>query len=460
MAKIVLIGAGSHSFARYLISDVLSYPELRSCTIMLMDISKEPLDLITAYASKLVEQYGFDTKIESTTNRREALEGADYVVVTIQVGGRRQAARDITEKYGIEDGSNGVFNGLKQIPVILDICHDMEELCPDAWLLEYSNPVPTICWAVNDYTNIKNVGLCHSVQATSYELARYIGVPYKNIKVPEGAYFPHFGHIPQEEFREISYWVAGINHMAWFLEFKWQEKDAYPLLREKFKDPAVYSGLDAHWDGPDVVRAEIFKAFGYFNTEASSIVAHMIPYFFKNNRPELFERFKLVTPKTRDNDIKKLDKTRREQDKIFRDQLNGDIKFPIIRSTEYCATIIHSIETGIPSRINGNVKNNGLISNLSDGCCVEVPCLVDKKGISPCYVGNLPPQLAALNQANINSQELAVRGTVEKDRTKIFQAILLHPYVGAMLTIDEIRQMVGELFQIEKGNIDDFEKAG
>ena len=174
-----------------------------------------------------------------------------------------QADREITAKYGVEDrlilGPGGVFYGLRQIPVILDICHDMEELCPDAWLLNYSNPMAMICWAVNDYTRIKNVGLCHSVQNTSAQLAKYIGVPYD----------------------EISYWVAGINHMAWFLEFKWRGEDAYPLLREKFKDPAVYSGPDAHWDGPDIVRAEIFKAFGYFVTESSCICADYVPYFIR-----------------------------------------------------------------------------------------------------------------------------------------------------------------------------------
>jgi alpha-galactosidase len=450
MAKIVLIGAGSHSFSRHLISDVLSYPELRDSTITLMDIDKEPLDLITTFARILVEQHGFNAQIVSTTNRRQALDGADYVITTFQVGGRMQAAREIAAKYGIEDGWTGplfgVFNGLRQIPVILDICHEMEELCPDAWLLDYSNPVPTICWAVNDYTSIKNVGLCHSVQVTANELARYIGIPYKEVNAPKGAYFPHFGYRPQEEFSEISYLVAGINHMAWFLEFKWRGEDAYPLLREKFKDPAVYSGPHAHWEGPDVVRAEIFKAFGYFNTEASSVVALLVPYFHKKNRPELFERFKLETRKTT---MKEVDKTRREQDNEFRYQLSSGLKFPIVRSVEYCATIIHSIETGTPSRINGNVRNNGLITNLSEGCCVEVPCLVDKKGISPCYVGNLPPQLAALNQANIGAQKLAVKGIVEKDKTKIFQATLLDPLTGAVLTIDETRQMVDELFQAE-----------
>ena len=451
MAKIVLVGAGSHAFSRHLIADIVSYPELRDSTLALVDIDKERLALTTAFAKKLVEQHGFNTQIESTTNRREALDSANYVIVTIQVGGWRWTDLDIALKYGIEDGftgpSFGAFQGLRQIPVILDICHDMEELCPDAWLLEYSNPLPTICWAVNDYTRIKNVGLCHSVQVTSNELARYIGIPYTDVEVPKGAYFPHFGYRPQEEFNEISHWVAGINHMAWFLEFKWRGQDAYPLLREKFKNPAVYSGSDAHWDGPDVVRADIFKAFGYYVTEASSIVAHMVPYFHKKNRPELLDRFKL---KTRKRKTEEADKNWPAQDKEFKQQLSSGMNFPIIRSVEYCATIIHSIETGTPSRINGNVKNDGLITNLSKGCCVEVPCLVDKKGISPCYVGDLPPQLAALNQANISAQELAVRGIVEKDETKILQSILLDPLTGAILTIDETRQMVDEIFQAEK----------
>ena len=425
MAKIVLIGAGSHSFSRHLISDVLWYPELRDSTITLMDIDKEQLDLITDFTKKLVEQHGFNTQIESTTNRRESLDGADYIIVSIQVG-KRQPDREITAKYGVEDvwwtGPDEVFNGLRQIPAILDICHDMEELCPDAWLLNYSNPVPMICWAINDYTRIKNVGLCHSVQSTSNELARYIDVPYD----------------------EISYWVAGINHMAWFLEFKWRGEDAYPLLREKFKDPAVYSKSNAHWAGPDIVRAEIFKTFGYFSTEASFMVATLTPYFRKKDRPELHERYKFDY-----GGFEIGRKKRTKQDEELRQQLRSNHKFPISRSTEYGSSIIHSIETGTPSRIHGNVKNKGLITNLLEGCCVEVPCLVEKHGINPCYVGDLPPQLAALNRPSISAQELMVRGIVEKDKTKIFHSILLDPLTSAILTIDETRQMVDELFKVE-----------
>ncbi|GAH27963.1 unnamed protein product [marine sediment metagenome] len=340
MTKIVIIGAGSHVFSRRLISDVLSYPELRDSTITLMDIDKEPLDLITAFAKKLVAQHGFNTQIESTTNRREALAGADYVVVTIRVGGTRprEVNIGISARYGVNQavgdtiGPGGVFYGLRHVPVMLDICHDMEELCPDAWLINYTNPMAIICWAMNDYTHIKNVGLCHSVQHTSEELARYLGVPYD----------------------ELSYWVAGINHMAWFLELKWHGEDAYPLLRKKFKDPEIYSRPDAHWAGADIVRAGIFKAFGYFNTESSWHMSEYVPYFRKKNRPELIERFGLGG-----DFFEEMAKRRRKQDEEFRQQIRDGQKFLLSHSGEYASIIIHSIETGIPSRINGNVKNNG-----------------------------------------------------------------------------------------------------
>ena len=453
MAKIVLIGAGSHAFSRRLIPDILWYPELRDSTITLMDVNKDALDLMAAFTGKLVEQHGFNTKIEATTNRREALEGADYVIVSIEAGGwqRMLADLEITSRYEAGDGWTGpamLFSALWQIPVLLDVCHDMEELCPDAWLLNYSNPMPMICWAVNDYTRIKNVGLCHSVENTANELARYLGIPYKDLEVPEGAVFNHFGSRPQEEFKEISHWVAGINHMAWFLEFKWRGEDAYPRLRERFKDPAVYSGPDAHWAGPDIVRVELFKTFGYYVTEASWIVANLVPYFYKKDRPDLLERLKINKAPLLRN-LEEAGENRGKEDKELRQQIKNGVKFPIIRSVEYGATIIHSIETGTPSRINGNVKNNGLITNLSEGCCVEVPCLVDKHGISPCYIGDLPPQLAALNQANVSAQELAVKGIMEKDKTKIFYSLLLDPLTSARLTIDETRQMVDELFQVE-----------
>jgi len=400
-----------------------------------MDIAKEPLDLVASFAGKIVKQHGFNTKIEATTNRREALKAADYVIITIQVGGSKtlKIDRDIILKHGVDQGvgdtlgPGGVFYGARHVPVILDICHDMEEFCPNAWLLNYTNPMAIISWAVSNYTRIKNVGLCHSVQSTSAQLAKYMGVPYG----------------------EISYWVAGINHMAWFLELKWRGQDAYPLLREKLKDPMIYSGPEAHWAGPDVVRAEIFKAFGYFVTESSVHMSEYVPYFRK--RPELYEKYKIKYLFTEDW-MQKI----RDDDAEFRRLLSSDEELSLNHSGEYGSIIINAMETGIPARINGNVKNKGLITNLLEGSCVEVPCLVDKRGISPCYIGDLPPQCAALNRTNINVQELAVQGIVEKDKTKIFHSILLDPLTSARLTIDETRQMVDELFQVDAKYMDGF----
>ena len=382
MVKIVIIGAGSHVFSRHLITDILSYPELRDSTISLMDINQERLDLITAFTKRLVKQYRFKTRIESTTDRRVALEGADYVIVSIRVGGLEAYKLDleIPAKYGVIQGigdtigPGGVFYGLRHIPTILDTCYDMEDLCPEAWFINYTNPMAMRCWAINDYANIKSVGLCHSVQGTTAELARYIGAPVD----------------------ELSYWVAGINHMAWFLELKWRGQDAYPILREKFKDPSVYMREDAHWAGADIVRVEIFKAFGYFNTESSQHMSEYVPYFRK--RPELLKRFKLIDPVER---LDRMEKNRIKQDEELKRLIVKGHKFHLERSREYCSYIIHSIETGVPRRINGNVKNSGLITNLPYGCCVEVPCLVDKRGIHPCYVGDLPPQCAALTMDEI-----------------------------------------------------------
>jgi alpha-galactosidase len=434
VAKIVIIGAGSHVFSSRLITDIIACPEIRDCTITLMDIAEEPLERAAAFARKLVEQNRFNTRIEATTDRRLALKNANYVFVAIMVGGGRlgNTDRKITLKHGLDQGDIStqgpcaIFAGLRHLPILLDICHDMEELCPDAWLLNYTDPLPPICWAMNDYTRIKNVGLCHSIQSTSAELARYIGVPYD----------------------EVSYRVAGINHMAWFLEFKWRGEDAYPLLREKFRDPEVYSGPNAAYNGPDIARAELFKAFGYYVTESSKHVSTYVPYFRK--RPEDIERYKQDSGAVYLNRGKIFDTRMKERNDIFEQQMQSNYKFPLVRSDEYGSFIIKAIETGEPICIYGNVKNTGLITNLPEGCCVEVPCLVDKEGIHPCRVGGLPPQVAALNRANVSVQELTVRGIVEKDKTKITQAILVDPLTSAVLAIDEIHRMADELFESNK----------
>lgn len=436
MVKIVIIGAGSHVFARRLITDFLSFPELRDSTITLMDIDPERLGLITTLARRMVEQYGFETKIESTLDRRTALKGADYVVVSIRVGGTAANKLDvmIPAKYGVEQavgdtiGPGGVFYGLRHIPVMLDICRDVEELCPDALLINYTNPMAMICWAVNDHSRVRNVGLCHSVQSTASDLARYIGAPLD----------------------EISYWVAGINHMAWFLDFKWRGRDAYPFLRERLKDPEIYLRPDAHWAGPDAVRVEVFKALGYFPTESSQHLSEYVPYFRK--RPDLFERFRLEVAFS----LKRQEARRAMEEEEVRRWLEGGEVIPLQRSHEYCSHIIHSIETDTPRRVNANVRNTGLITNLQEGCCVEVPCLVDGTGVRPCYVGGLPTQCAALNRTNINVQELGVRAAVERDRSLAFQAILLDPLTSAILTVDEARGMVDEMVEAEARYLPEF----
>ena len=433
MAKIVIIGAGSHVFASRFITDIISYPELRDSTISLMDISKEHLELTTAFARRIVEQNKFNTKIESTIDRRVALDGADYVFITLNVGYNwKEADRAITLKYGLDQGDTatigpcGVFNGVRHVPPIIDICRDMEELCPHAWLMNYTNPMAMISWAVSDYTRVKNVGLCHSVPNTARTLAGYLGVPVS----------------------ELTYRVAGINHFAWFLELKWKGKDAYPLLREKLKDPAVYSGSKGRAGDTDIVRAELFKTFGYYVTESSGHAASYTPYFRK--KPETIKHYGLSTGAKYQNNAKLWQSEDKEKDNHLAELLRNNYKFPVDHSGEFGSIIIHSIETGTPSVIYGDVKNTGLITNLLNGSCVEVPCLVDREGIHPTVIGDLPPQIAALNRTNINVQELAVRGVMEKDKTKLFQSILLDPITSAMLTIDETRAMVDELFAADE----------
>ncbi len=430
MVKIVMIGAGSHVFTANLVGDFLSWPELRDGTITLVDIDEERLELIKAYTQRLVDQNGFETRVEATSDRRKALEGADYVTLSIRVGGLDANRLDIgiPAKYGIYQGigdtvgPGGVFYGLRHIPVILEICRDIEEVCPDALLLNYTNPMAMITWAINDNTRVRNIGLCHSVQSTSKELAAYLGAPLE----------------------EITYRVAGINHMAWFLELEWNGEDAYPLLREKFKDPGIYDRPDAHWAGHDVARVEIFKAFGYFVTESSQHLSEYVPYFRK--RLELLERFRL---NYRLDSFDDFAVRRAKAEEAMKETLERGAEIPLRRTTEYCTYNIHSIETGTPRRVNVNVRNTGLITNLPGGCVVEVPCLVDETGIHPTYVGDLPPQCAALDRTNINVQELGALAAVEKDKELAFQAILLDPLPSALLTIDETRRMVDEMFEAE-----------
>jgi len=421
VTKIAFIGAGSVVFASKLLNDIISHPELCDVTISLMDINTERLELINRLARLTVAKYAPKMKVESTLNRQEALKDAEYVINMIQVGGLEAFEKDIyiplkyhvNQEVGDTIGPGGVFRGLRTIPVLLDICYDMEELCPDALLINYANPMAINCWAINKASKIRNVGLCHSVQGTAMQLANYINVPYE----------------------DVSYWVAGINHQAFFLEFKHKGKDAYPMLRVAMNKREIYN--------KDKVRFEMMKYLGYFITESSHHLGEYVPYF------RTTEERRRIYCKPRWFYLEICKNAWKPHYQRIEKQIRGEEPIRIERSHEYGVDIIHSMETGLPCRINGNVQNTSLITNLPHGSCVEVPCMVDKNGIHPCQVGDLPPQCAALNRTNINVQELAVKAALEKDRTAVLQAVMFDPLTSAMLTPSEIEKMVEEMFNAE-----------
>jgi alpha-galactosidase len=418
MIKIAMIGAGSVVFAQRLMTDILSWPELQDSTISLMDIDSERLELIGALGDRLVREQKLPARIERTNDRRAALDGADYVIVMIQVGGVAAVRPDveIPHRWGVDQavgdtlGPGGIFRGLRTIPVVLDICHDMTELCPDALLINYSNPMAMICRAISASTSIRAIGLCHSVQGTSRQLASYVGVPYE----------------------DVAYWVAGINHQAFFLRFERQGTDLYPLLRQAADNPEIYAR--------DPVRFEVMRHFGYFVTESSKHMSEYVPYFRRTRA--LVERY--APPWGRDYDLY-VARQQRYYESVRR-QAAGEESIPTGRTPEYCSYIIHGIQTNSPLRINANVPNTGLISNLPEGACVEVPCLVDNTGVHPCHVGDLPLQCAALNRTNINVQELVVHAGLTGDRESVYQAVALDPLTAAVLTLDEARELTDELF--------------
>jgi alpha-galactosidase len=421
VAKVTFIGAGSVVFASRLLCDIISHPGLRESTISLMDINAERLGLIDKLARVTVAKYAPKAKVESTLDRRKALKDADYVVIMIQVGGLEAFEKDIhiPLKYGINQevgdtlGPGGVFRGLRTIPVLLDVCRDMEDLCPDALLINYANPMAINCGAINKATKVKNVGLCHSVQGTAMQLASYINVP----------------------FEDVSYWVAGINHQAFFLEYKYKGKDAYPILWEAMKKKEVYDR--------DKVRFEMMKYLGYFITESSHHLGEYVPYFRTTDE----KRKTYCEPRWFYLEI--CQNAWKPHYEHIEKQIRGEEPIEVKRSHEYGVDIIYSTETGTSRRINGNVENTGLITNLPNGSCVEVPCLVDKNGVHPCIVGDLPPQCAALNRTNINVQELAVKAALEKDRAAALQAVMFDPLTSALLAPREIEKMVNEMFKAE-----------
>jgi len=428
MPKITVVGAGSFVFARRLVTDILTWPSLSDSTIALMDINQDRLDTMAALARRMVDQTKTGAEIQSTTDLHEALAEADYVAVAVRVG-QGYPHIEIPLKYGVDQaigdtlGPGGVFYFLSNAPAVVNVALTMKEVCPEALMLNYTNPMVMLSWAVAEAAGIRYVGLCHSVQGTAMDLAGYIGAP----------------------FEEVSYLAAGINHMAWFLKYEWQGRDAYPLLREAMKDPDIYHR--------DMVKWEIMKHFGAFVTESSIHNSEYMPYFRRT--PELTARYtheKMwgvgqtfgLTFKEREAFIQNiLDKLSENNRKLA----YGDDEIEIERSHEYFSHILNAVETNEPYVFNGNVPNTGLIDNLPANSVVEVPIMADGCGLHPCHVGALPPGLAALNRTNLNVQELAVRGYLEKNQELIYQAVQLDPLTAAVLPLPDIRRMVDELFE-------------
>ncbi len=422
MTKIAFIGAGSTIFARRLLVDILTFPDLASAEIWLHDIDAERLATSEIVAHRAAEALGVHPQIHASLDRQAALDGAEYVITMIQVGGYKPATVvdfDIPKRFGLRQtiadtlGIGGIMRGLRTIPVLLDICRDMEKLCPDALLLNYVNPMAMNCWAISRASPIRTVGLCHSVQNTAEELAEDIGIPVS----------------------EIDYLVAGINHMAFYLKLERDRQDLYPLL-----DQVIAEGRVPDWNR---VRYEAYRRLGYFVTESSEHFSEYVPWFIKRDRPDLIEALNIPL----DEYISRCEKQIAGWEALRAQLQEGSRPLETRRSKEYGSLIIHSHQTGQPRVIYGNVPNRGLITNLPDGCCVEVPCLVDKNGIQPTHIGALPPQLAGLIQTNVNVQALTVEAALTGKREHIYHAAMLDPHTAAELDLDQIWQLVDELIQ-------------
>ena len=404
-------------FARRLLQDIMCVPELSDSTVSLMDTHPERLELMGKFARKLAIDTGTNMTIEVTGDRREALAGSNYVLTTIRVGDSFERDIAIPLKYGVDQsvgdtvGPGGVFKALRTAPVLLDICDDIEDVAPDATLLNYTNPMAIACWAIADATDVPTLGLCHSVQHTTADLADYIGAPRDS----------------------VTGWVAGINHLAWFLRFEQDGVDAYPRLFEAMENPEIYSR--------DTVRFEVMRQFGYFVTESTRHMSEYTPYFRTNE--DLIDEFNLDQIR---QDLQR--RTARVDDHYTQllEDANSDKRLTAERSEEYACRIIEAMETGRPTVINANVPNTGLIDNLLDQSCVEVPVLIDKLGFHPMAVGEIPGQLAALSRSNQAVQQMATQAILDGDREAAFHAIALDPLTSAVLSLSEIREMFDEMW--------------
>ncbi|WP_043585792.1 alpha-glucosidase/alpha-galactosidase [Geminisphaera colitermitum] len=424
MAKITLIGAGSVVFAKNLVSDILQFPELSDSTISLMDIDPARLETARVMVERIIRKLGVRARVEATADRRKAIAGAKYVICTIQVGGYKPGTVidfEIPRKYGLLQtigdtlGVGGVFRGLRTIPKILEIARDIAEVgAPGCTFLNYTNPMAMLCMAVDHALDgaVPTVGLCHSVQGTSQQLAGYAGLDYEH----------------------VTYRVAGINHMAFFLDFKYRGQDAYPLLFQLLENPSFHQ---------DKVRFEMMRRLGYFVTESSEHQSEYNPHFIHHGQ-EIIKQFDIPI----DEYLRRCESIIATWKKAEAELIGDDGDIIVNPQThEYGSFIIHSMETNTPRVIYGNVPNRALITNLPHRSCVELPVLVDAQGLQPTHIGDLPPQLAAICRTNINVQELTVAAALTGKREHIYHAVMTDPHAAATLTLDKIWAMCDDLIE-------------
>jgi alpha-galactosidase len=432
MAKIAMIGAGSLVFAKTLMNDFLGTAALAGSEYSLMALTHKRLDKMHGFVERMIRDNGVQARATATTNRRDALAGADYVVVMIQVGGVDVFKIDyeVPMKYGVDNciadtmGPGGVFRALRHIPALLDIAREMREVAPRAVLFNYANPMAMCCWALGKVPGLQFVGLCHGVQTTMDLIASYVGVPKA----------------------EIDFLAAGINHMAWFLRLEKDGKDLYPTLKANFEKPGYYVN--------EKVRGEVMRHFGYFMTESTGHLSEYLPYFRKNAKALAAYCDEPAFGGETGAYYHYCDALDRKFQAM--DPLSIEATKLGPRSAEYCSHIIEGLETGIPFRFNGNIRNDGFITNLPAGCCVEVPVYADRLGMHPSVVGALPTQCAALNMTNVLVQGLAVEASFSGDPEMIVQAVALDPLTAAVLTLEEIRAMVSEMLEAQRQYLPQF----
>lgn len=435
MAKITFMGAGSTVFVKNIMGDVLLTPALQESHIALYDIDavrlKESKLMLDTLNANLNGKRAKITAHLGKGNRRAALKDAEYVVNAIQVGGYEPSTVidfEIPKRYGLRQtiadtlGIGGIFRGLRTIPVMLDFAHDMEAVCPDAWMLNYTNPMCMLTAAMLRGSSVRTVGLCHSVQGCARGLLRHVGM--------------------LDDVKELQWKIAGINHQAWLLEVTDGGLDLYPEIKKRaaeMLEKARPKGAPKH---RDMVRLYMMLNFGYYITESSEHNAEYVPYFIKSQYPEMIEEFNVPLDEYPRRCVVQIEHWKKRSRELLD---NPELTHK--RTGEYGSYIMEAMETDVPYRIGGNVMNTGLITNLPAKACVEVPCMVDRNGVQGCYVGDLPEACAALNRTNINPQILTVEAALTGNRDLVYQAAMLDPHTSAELPIDKIRAMCDDLIE-------------